>query len=280
MLRVGFAHGWERIVSVLLVTLSSLMIEQVSGWCVTASSLWCCSIFNCCACALSSWMISVMVIIDNSWNGGWWTLQIVLMLQLLRSLTVNLGEVLLVLSQAFLSSGWCVTSRRGIIQSIFVSIVLIVLQSHCVVHVCRCSIVHIVVSRGWPIVVTAMCTALRVNIAWFWPIVLIRLDRRLDALNVIILPSWSVLSPLRTTISVLILIKNVAVMVTVVWRAGQISGTRPVIRSSSNYLLKPILSADQKLLLLPDNHSSPTDPHPSNQRSCIEAKLVHNVETD
>ena len=100
----------------------------------------------------------------------------------------------------------------------------------------------------------------------------------------------SVLPSLRTGVSVLIivlLLKNVAVMVTVVCRASQLCGatarTAPVIRAactttSSDYLRKPVLSAHQKLLLLTNDHSSPADAHPGDQRPGIEAELVHDVE--
>ena len=41
-----------------------------------------------------------------------------------------------------------------------------------------------------------------------------------------------------------------------------------------------LLCSDQKLLLLPNNHPCPTDPHPSNQGFCLEAKLVHDVKSN
>ena len=99
----------------------------------------------------------------------------------------------------------------------------------------------------------------------------------------------SIVPSLWTGVSVLIilLLKNVAVMVTVVCRATQIGGdparTGPVIRAltptSSDYLWKPVLSAHQKLLLFTDDHTSPADAHPGDQRPGIEAELVHDVET-
>ena len=156
------------------------------------------------------------------------------------------------------------------------------------VQVCGC-VVHIVVSRGRSVIVAAMCTALRVNIARSRSIELIRLYWCL--LNVTLFHSGSlgsVLPSLWTAISVLIvLLKNVAVMVTVMRRTVPICGgparTGPVIRSTTtctDYLGKSVLSAHQKLLLLTNDHTSPADAHPGDQRPGIEAELVHDVKTN